>query len=114
MFKEFKVKKFESKDHSRDNLNKLIELYAQYRQAQYTLFEQYNLCLEDPKFDTIYLNIEPLEKYREYIEHDLNGAEGHSSTTQIIKEFKKLLETYDNTLHNYEDKKKPQPLDILN
>ena len=96
------MKKFnELKDHSRENLSKLIDLYAQYRQAQYTLFEQYNLCLEDPKFDIIYTNIEPLVKYREYIEHDLNGIEGHSSTTQIIKEFKKLLETYDTAMKNY-------------
>ena len=109
------MKKFtESKDHSRDNLNKLIELYSQYRQAQYTLFEQYNLCLEDPKFDTIYLNIEPLEKYREYIEHDLNGAENHSSTTQIIKEFKKLLEVYDSTLQSYSDADKPISMDMIN
>lgn len=97
------MKKFESKDASRANLSKLIELYDQYRQMEYTLFEQYNLCLEDPKFDTIYLNIEPLVKYRGYIETDLNGTENHSSTTQVIKEFKQLLDTYDNTLKSYTD-----------
>lgn len=109
------MKKFsESKDHSRDNLNKLIELYAEYRQMEYTLFEQYNLCLEDPKFDTIYLNIEPLVKYRGYIEKDLNGSGDHSSTTQVIKEFKQLLETYDNTLKSYENVSMPKALDMIN
>lgn len=96
------MKKFtESKDTSRANLDKLISLYDQYRQMEYTLFEQYNLCLEDPKFDSIYMNIEPLVKYRGYIETDLNGTDNHSSTTQVIKEFKQLLETYDNTLKSY-------------
>ena len=109
------MKKFtETKDASRANLSKLIELYDQYRQMEYTLFEQYNLCLEDPKFDTIYLNIEPLVKYRGYIETDLNGTENHSSTTQVIKEFKQLLETYDNTLHSYEDNMPTPGTSMLN
>lgn len=90
-----------TKDISRDNLSTLIDLYDQYRQMQYDLFKQYNLCLEDPHFDTVYLNIEPLEHYRKYIEEDLNGTDNHSSTTEIIKEFKKLLESYDATLDNY-------------
>lgn len=109
------MKKFnEAKDASRANLDKLIELYDQYRQMEYTLFEQYNLCLEDPKFDTLYMNIEPLVKYRGYIENDLNGTESHSSTTQVIKEFKKLLETYDNTLKSYENVSMPKALDMIN
>lgn len=108
------MKKFnESKDQSRDNLSKLIDLYSQYRQSQYTLFEQYNLCLEDPKFDAIYMNIEPLVKYREYIEHDLNGTDEHSSTTQIIKEFKKLLDTYDATLKSFVENDS-LPRDMIN
>ena len=98
------MKKFnEIKDASRANISKLIELYDQYRQMEYTLFEQYNLCLEDPKFDTLYMNIEPLTKYRGYIEDDLNGTDTHSSTTQVIKEFKKLLESYDNALKNFDE-----------
>ena len=109
------MKKFnETKDSSRANLDKLISLYDQYRQMEYTLFEQYNLCLEDPKFDTIYLNIEPLVKYRGYIEKDLNGSSDHSSTTQVIKEFKQLLETYDNTLKSYENASMPTALDMIN
>ena len=100
------MKKFsETKDPSRANLEKLVELYSQYRQMEYTLFEQYNLCLEDPRFDMVYLNIEPLIKYRAYIETDLNGTDTHSSTTQVIKEFKQLLDTYDSTLKSYEDEK---------
>ena len=109
------MKKFsEAKDTSRANLDKLIELYDQYRQMEYTLFEQYNLCLEDPKFDTLYMNIEPLTKYRGYIEEDLNGSDTHSSTTQVIKEFKKLLETYDNALKNFEDEKPIPGATMLN
>ena len=90
-----------SKDKSRDNLEKLIEMMSLYRDMQYRLFEQYNLVLEDPKFDTVYLNIETIMKYRKYIESDLNGTQDHSSTTQIIKEFKQLLESYDYNLKNY-------------
>lgn len=112
MFNSKKIKK--SGDTSRANLNTLIDLYDQYRQMQYDLFKQYNLCLEDPKFDTVYLNIEPLEHYRKYIEADLNGVEGHSSTTEIIKEFKKLLESYDSNLRNYNNDSLPQPREMLN
>lgn len=109
------MKKFnEAKDSSRANLDKLISLYDQYRQMEYTLFEQYNLCLEDPKFDTLYMNIEPLVKYRGYIENDLNGTESHSSTTQVIKEFKKLLDSYDNALKNYENEKPVPGATMLN
>ncbi len=108
------MKKFnEAKDKSRANLDKLISLYDQYRQMEYTLFEQYNLCLEDPKFDTLYMNIEPLVKYRGYIENDLNGTESHSSTTQVIKEFKKLLESYDNALDSF-NCKEPTMTTMLN
>lgn len=115
MFKELKMKKFnEAKDNSRANLDKLISLYDQYRQMEYTLFEQYNLCLEDPKFDTLYMNIEPLVKYRGYIENDLNGTESHSSTTQVIKEFKKLLESYDNALKSFTDEGSPLDGTMLN
>jgi len=74
---------------------------SEYRDMQYKLFKQYNAVLEDPKFDTVYLNIEPLVNYRKYIEADLNGTPEHSSTTQIIKEFKKLLESYDYNVANY-------------
>lgn len=98
------MKKFnEIKDASRANISKLIELYDQYRQMEYALFEQYNRCLEDPKFDELYMNIEPLTKYRAYIEKDLNGTEDHASTTQVIKEFKKLLESYDSALKNFDE-----------
>ena len=94
---------FKSKDPSHDNLQKLIDLYTSYRQMQYDIFKQYNLLLEDPKFDTVYLNIEPLIHYRKYVEDDLNGTEKHSSTTDIIKEFKKLLESYQINLKNFEN-----------
>lgn len=97
------MKKFASKDESRENLEELINLTDKYREMQYRLFEQYNLVLEDPRFDVVYLNIEPIIKYRKYIETDLNGTEEHSSTTQIIKEFKKLLESYDYNKEHYND-----------
>lgn len=112
MFNSKKIKV--SGDESRANLSTLIDLYDQYRQMQYDLFKQYNLCLEDPRFDTVYLNIEPLEHYRKYIEADLNGTEDHSSTTEIIKEFKKLLESYDSNLRNYSTDTTKQPLDMIN
>lgn len=108
------IKRNTSNDSSRNNLNKLIELCSQYREMQYTLFEQYNLILEDPKFDTVYLDIEPITKYRKYVESDLNGTENHSSSTQIIKEFKKLLESYDYNLENYKRKDDPDVIDLLN
>ena len=108
------IKKKTSSDGSRNNLNKLIELCSQYREMQYTLFEQYNLVLEDPRFDTMYLDIEPIIKYRKYIETDLNGTENHSSTTQIIKEFKKLLESYDYNVENYKHKDDSKVMDLLN
>lgn len=83
------------KDTSRNNLEKLIELYNQYRQMQYDIFKQYNLCLEDPKFDALYLDITCLEHFRGYIKNDLNGTDNYSSTTEIIKDFRKLLDQYD-------------------
>lgn len=89
------------KDTTLRNLNDLIELETQYRQMQYNLLEQFNLLLEDPKFDTLYMDITCLSHYRGYIEDDLNGTENHSSTTEIIKEFKKLKETYLNTQASY-------------
>ena len=88
-------KKRPGKDITRNNLAELIDQYIRYRQAQYDLFKQYNLCLQDPRFDSLYLDITCLEHYRSYIENDLNGAENYSSTTEIIKSFKKLLEQYD-------------------
>lgn len=65
---------------------------------QYDIFKQYNLCLEDPKVDSLYLDVSCLEHFREYIERDLNGAESQSSTTEIIKSFKKLLDQYDQAI----------------
>ena len=94
------MKKFAAKDKSRENLEQLIQMMSQYRDMQYKLFEQYNLVLEDPKFDIVYLDIDTIMKYRKYIESDLNGTEDHSSTTQIIKEFKQLLESYDYNIEN--------------
>lgn len=94
------MKKFAAKDKSRENLEQLIQMMSQYRDMQYKLFEQYNLVLEDPKFDIVYLDIDTIMKYRKYIESDLNGIENHSSTTQIIKEFKQLLESYDYNIEN--------------
>ena len=97
------MRKFKTpSDPSRKNLEDLISLYTAYRQMQYDIFKQYNLCLEDPKFDTVYLNIELLAHYRKYIEDDLNGTADRSSTTDIIKEFKKLLDSYDTALSNIE------------
>lgn len=84
-----------SKDETRKNLEDLIELYTTYRQMQYDIFKQFDKLLEDPRFDTMYVSIEPLEHYRSYVEDDLNGTQNHSSTTAIIKEFKSLLSTYD-------------------
>lgn len=96
--------KFSSKgDVSRSNLKELIDQMAAYRDMQHKLSKQYDLVLEDPKFDTVYLNIEPLMTYKKYIEADLNGTAEHSSTTQIIKEFKKLLESYDYNVENYQN-----------
>ena len=98
------MKKFGSKaNQTKTNLEKLIELYDKYRQMQYDIFKQYNLCLEDPQYDTIYLSVEPLTKYRKYVEEDLNGSEIRSSTTEIIKEFKKLSELYDSTLKSFDE-----------
>lgn len=88
------------KDETRENLNKLIDLYAEYRQMEYDLFKQYNLLLEDPKFDTLYISVDPLIHYRGYLENDLDGTPEHSSTTDIIKEFKKLRDLYDSTLES--------------
>ena len=103
------------KDTTLNNLNKLIDLETQYRQMQYELLKQFNLLLEDPKFDDLYMDITPLTHYRGYIEEDLNGSENHSSTTDIIKEFKKLKETYFNLLASYNDQDKGlKGLDTLN
>lgn len=88
-------KKNKSKDPSKNNLLGLIDLYDQYRQLQYDIFKQYNLCLEDPKFDELYMDMNFLEHYRGYIENDLNGNENYSSTTEIIKDLKKFLEQYE-------------------
>jgi len=90
-----------NKDVTLRNLDDLIDLEIQYRQMQYNLLKQFNLLLEDPKFDTLYMDITCLSHYRGYIEDDLNGTENHSSTTDIIKEFKKLKETYLNTQASY-------------
>lgn len=95
------------KDSTLSNLNKLIDLETQYRQMQYELLKQFNLLLEDPKFDELYMDITPLTHYRGYIEEDLNGSENHSSTTDIIKEFKKLQDTYINVKVSYEEKSRP-------
>ena len=92
------------KDSTLNNLNKLIDLETQYRQMQYELLKQFNLLLEDPKFDELYMDITPLTHYRGYIEEDLNGSENHSSTTDIIKEFKKLQDNYINVRVSYEEK----------
>lgn len=95
------------KDTTANNLDKLISLYADYRQMQYDIFKQYNLLLEDPKFDELYMDITPLVHFRGYIEDDLNGVpEQHDSTTEIIKEFKKLKETYFNVVASYNTKQK--------
>ena len=95
------------KDSTLSNLNKLIDLETQYRQMQYELLKQFNLLLEDPKFDELYMDITPLTHYRGYIEEDLNGSENHSITTDIIKEFKKLQDTYINVKVSYEEKSRP-------
>lgn len=92
--------KLKRKDETRENLDKLIDLYAKYRQMEYDLFKQYNLLLEDPKFDTLYISVDPLIHYRGYLENDLDGTPEHSSTTDIIKEFKKLRDLYDSTLES--------------
>lgn len=94
------MKRFGKKDTTRENLTKLIDLYADYRQMEYDLFKQYNLLLEDPKFDTLYISVDPLIHYRGYLENDLDGTSEHSSTTDIIKEFKKLRDFYDSTLES--------------
>lgn len=99
------MKNSKSKDLTKMNLEKLIELYDEYRQMQYDIFKQYNLCLEDPQFDSIYMDVEPLIRYRKYMEDDLNGTESHASTTEIIKEFKKLSEVYDSTLKSFSSEK---------
>lgn len=90
-------------DSAQANLERLIDQYAEYRQMQYDIFKQYNLLLEDPKFDEIYMDITPLVNYRKYMENDLNGAPDRDSTTAIIKEFKKLLETYKQTSANFQN-----------
>jgi len=92
------------KDLTANNLDRLIDLYNDYRQMQYDILKQYNLLLEDPKFDDLYVDITPLTHYLGYIEEDLNGSKEHSSTTDIIKEFKKLKETYLNVQASYNSK----------
>ena len=96
--------KFNKKDITLSNLDELINLETKYRQMQYELLKQFNLLLEDPKFDELYMDITPLTHYRGYIEEDLNGSENHSSTTDIIKEFKKLQDTYIHVKVSYEEK----------
>lgn len=109
------MKKLNTKtDPTKANLEKLIDLYDKYRQMQYDIFKQYNLCLEDPQYDSIYMSVEPLTKYRKYVEDDLNGTDKHSSTTEIIKEFKKLSELYDSTLNSFGAKPGDGSLDALN
>lgn len=109
------MRKLSSKtDLTKANLEKLIDLYDKYRQMQYDIFKQYNMCLEDPQYDTIYLSVEPLTKYRKYLEDDLNGTDNHSSTTEIIKEFKKLSELYDSTLSSFGARPGAGNLDALN
>ena len=93
-------------DTSCHNLEELINLYDKYRQMQYDILKQYNLLLEDPKFDDLYVDITPLTHYLEYIEEDLNGSDKRSSTTDIIKEFRKLRESYLNIKAAYETKSK--------
>lgn len=99
--------KLNKKDITLSNLDELITLETKYRQMQYELLKQFNLLLEDPKFDELYMDITPLTHYRGYIEEDLNGSEKHSSTTDIIKEFKKLKDTYINVKVSYEEKSRP-------
>ena len=94
-------------DITRNNLNDLINLYVEYRQMQYDILKQYNLLLEDPKFDELYIDITPLTHFLGYIEEDLNGSKEHSSTTDIIKEFKKLKESYLNIKASFDVKGKP-------
>ena len=93
-------------DTSCSNLEELIRLYDKYRQMQYDILKQYNLILEDPKFDELYVDITPLTHYLGYVEEDLNGSDKRSSTTDIIKEFKKLKESYLNIKAAYENKPK--------
>jgi hypothetical protein len=100
-------------DITGNNLDELIRLYDKYRQMQYDIFKQYNLLLEDPRFDDLYMDITPLTHYRGYIEADLNGTPEHSSTTDIIKEFKKLKETYNNVKVSYDSKDKYKQGDTL-
>ena len=92
------------KDMTASNLDKLITLYTEYRQMQYDIFKQYNLLLEDPQFDVLYIDISPLTHFRGYIENDMNGSDNHPSTTDIIKEFKKLRDTYLSILASYNSK----------
>ena len=100
-------------DTSCSNLEELIRLYDKYRQMQYDILKQYNLLLEDPKFDDLYVDITPLTHYLGYVEEDLNGSDKRSSTTDIIKEFKKLKESYLNIKAAYETKPK-NPDTLLN
>lgn len=93
-------------DVTGNNLTELINLYVEYRQMQYDILKQYNLLLEDPRFDDLYVDITPLTHYLEYIEEDLNGSDKRSSTTDIIKEFKKLYDSYLNIKASYETKPK--------
>ena len=51
-------------DITGNNLDELIRLYDKYRQMQYDIFKQYNLLLEDPRFDDLYMDITPLTHYR--------------------------------------------------
>lgn len=90
----------QKRDLTKENLDKLIGLYDEYRAKQYEIFRQYNLVLEDPKLDEVYTDIEPLTKYRKYIENDLNGTPEYSSTTTIIKELRKMRDTYEQAVGN--------------
>lgn len=109
--------KFRNKgDSTRNNLLGLIRLYEEYRRMQYDIFKQYNLLLEDPKLDEIYLNLEPLVKYCKYLENDLNGTPDHSSSTEIIKELKKLDGIYMSSVESFSKEKRKDifPRDALN
>ena len=94
--------KFKTKtDATEENLQKLIELYDTYRQMQYDIFKQYNLIMEDPILDELYIDLTTLTTFKGYIEDDLNGVpEKRSSTTEIIRDFKKFIETYKTALNS--------------
>lgn len=89
------IKNIRTPEAALDNLRHLTDLYMQYRDLQYTLIEQYDKVLEDPRYDELYLDMTPVTKYRKYIEEDINGTSGCVNTTTIIKEFIQLQRQFE-------------------